>query len=726
MRVLAIFGETEGIDLNEHKRVLKEKLPKAEIVTLDKPTLAEIINNLGDNKGWSVIFFAGHSKTRTNHDGLTGIIEITPKLQIEIEQLTEGLNVASKRGLQLLIFNSCDGIGLAKKALKFGVPRVIVFREIVPNQVAETFLRHFFDAFQEEKLLFLAVKKASQNLHKLEGDFPCASWLPTLVKDTNAQMLTWEMLVGKETIIDKLIICFYWLKSKIMKRKYWFFMLAVITIVIAVFISNITHTHLKDACALTTITDISCGEKSIFENSTSGDKKLGLGAFEKQQYDEAKKCFEKAFEQNLQDYETGIFLENSKVLRDKKKGIQIFPVSVVIPTVDKNEKITYSASQATIQGIYNQQKKFNYYNNKNKLLVVIANDNNNTGENKKDEQAEIIAKELITRNIYAIIGPFSSKVAYYTKNIYTNKQIVVMSYANTGTSTTYNDTKTGKSITHDLTKDSPFYFRISTTNKQQAQILANHFERNKYDNLILFYQDEDIFSGSFGQDFKKYWTSTDQTKNFNMDGKNKITDERYLGNITKETIDEILKNAKKQNLGVVLCPGSYTQVNNRTNKEKTDFSNSGYILKNYTEQLLIGSCNVIHGDEDTIKQAKNRKNIVVTGSWFYDQKNINNQFKKGQEIWENEKVNYHKESFIRIALAQDAVIIITEALSKVNKPSGRELREYLADSNHKFDGITGEISFNGSDRNLDTSVLITPKCVTKECDKWGDEWEIVK
>ncbi|HEY9701558.1 MAG TPA: ABC transporter substrate-binding protein, partial [Allocoleopsis sp.] len=585
---------------------------------------------------------------------------------------------------------------------------------------------HFFDAFKDKILLPLAVQKASKQLHNLEGDFPCASWLPTLVKDTNAELLTWEMLVGKETIIDILIMGFYGLKLKIMRRKYWFLILAVITILIAWGIHNITYPSLKDACALTTIQEISCGEISIFDNSPSGDKKLGLDYFKKQQYDEAEKYFKKAFEQNSQDYETGIFRENSKVLKEETKGIQIFPVSVVIPTVDKSEKITYSASKATIQGIYNQQKKFNDDNNKNKLLIVIANDNNDTGPENQNGQAQNVAKELITRKIYAIIGPFSSKVAYYTKHFYTNKQIVVMSYANTGTSTTYNDTKTGKYITHDLTKDSPFYFRVSTTNKQQAHILADHFERNKYDNLILFYQDEDIFSGSFGQEFKKYWTSTDQEKNFNLDGKNKITDERYLGNITEPTIDEILKNAKKQNLGIVLCPGSYTQVNNRTNKEKTDFSNSRYILKNYTEQILIGSCNVIHGDEDTIKQAKNLKNIVVTGSWFYAPNNINDQFKKGQEIWKKEKVNYHTESFISIALAQDAVMIITEALSKVNKPSGSELQQYLADPGHKFYGITGEIFFTKSDRNLDTSVLITPKCETKECNKWGGEWEIVK
>nr|WP_017295798.1 hypothetical protein [Geminocystis herdmanii] len=39
------------------------------------------------------------------------------------------LNQAIKQGLNLAIFNSCDGIGLAQELSKLNIPQVIVMRE---------------------------------------------------------------------------------------------------------------------------------------------------------------------------------------------------------------------------------------------------------------------------------------------------------------------------------------------------------------------------------------------------------------------------------------------------------------------------------------------------------------------------------------------------------------------------------------------------------------------
>ncbi|PZO11377.1 MAG: hypothetical protein DCF25_19485 [Leptolyngbya foveolarum] len=57
----------------------------------------------------------------------------------------------TRHGLTLAIFNSCDGLGLAKYLSQaiapISVPYIIVMREAVPDAVAQTFLKYFLAAF---------------------------------------------------------------------------------------------------------------------------------------------------------------------------------------------------------------------------------------------------------------------------------------------------------------------------------------------------------------------------------------------------------------------------------------------------------------------------------------------------------------------------------------------------------------------------------------------------
>lgn len=175
VRILAILGDSAGIDIEADKRLL-EKLKDAQTVFLVEPQRRKLNEQLWDSQGWDILFFAGHSSTQA--DGGSGQIYINPTESLTIAQLKNALNEAIARGLQLAIFNSCDGLGLARQLADLHIPQMIVMREPVPDLVAQEFLKYFLTEFAGGRSFDLAVRKARERLQGIEGEFPGASWLP--------------------------------------------------------------------------------------------------------------------------------------------------------------------------------------------------------------------------------------------------------------------------------------------------------------------------------------------------------------------------------------------------------------------------------------------------------------------------------------------------------------------------------------------------------------------
>lgn len=195
VRILAILGNSQGIDLKTEASLLKS-IANAEVVFIVNPTREELNKQLWHDSGWDILFFAGHSQTK----GETGLIYINQNKtnnSLTIEQLESGLKQAIEKGLKLAIFNSCDGLGLANALEKLNIPQVIVMREPVPNRVAQEFFKHFLDAFAAKRLpLYLAAQQAQKKLQGLEDDFPGASWLPVIYQNPAVETLTWLHLGG--------------------------------------------------------------------------------------------------------------------------------------------------------------------------------------------------------------------------------------------------------------------------------------------------------------------------------------------------------------------------------------------------------------------------------------------------------------------------------------------------------------------------------------------------
>lgn len=191
VKILAILGDSSGIDIEMDRQVL-ENLPGAETLFLASPTRNELDESLW-LQHWDMLYFAGHSNTEAE----TGRIYINKTESLTIEQLRNGLRKAVNNGLQIAIFNSCDGLGLAQELQQLNIPEVIVMREPVPDVVAQEFLKHFLRNFSSGQTLYASIREGRERLQKLESEYPCATWLPVIYQNPGIQPVTWQELRGQ-------------------------------------------------------------------------------------------------------------------------------------------------------------------------------------------------------------------------------------------------------------------------------------------------------------------------------------------------------------------------------------------------------------------------------------------------------------------------------------------------------------------------------------------------
>lgn len=108
VKILAIIGDDRGINPAEDLKVWAKY--GAQITPLIKRQKPEVIAHIGKPEGWDILFFAGHSHTEESR----GFLKINASEYLTIANVRKSLNIAISKGLQLAIFNSCDGIGFAR------------------------------------------------------------------------------------------------------------------------------------------------------------------------------------------------------------------------------------------------------------------------------------------------------------------------------------------------------------------------------------------------------------------------------------------------------------------------------------------------------------------------------------------------------------------------------------------------------------------------------------
>ncbi|MBF2086343.1 CHASE2 domain-containing protein [Thermoleptolyngbya sp. C42_A2020_037] len=199
VRILAILGNSAGIDVQGDRTLLMHLSPQADVTFLVEPDRKELSDRLWDQP-WDILFFAGHSSTELAADaadGDTGRIAINPSDSLTIEELHYALRNAAAQGLKLAIFNSCDGLGLARALADLHIPQLVVMREPVPDRVAQEFLTSFLRTFVRGESLYLSVRRAREQLQVLENEFLCATWLPVICQNPAERPPTWQSLLGR-------------------------------------------------------------------------------------------------------------------------------------------------------------------------------------------------------------------------------------------------------------------------------------------------------------------------------------------------------------------------------------------------------------------------------------------------------------------------------------------------------------------------------------------------
>jgi CHASE2 domain-containing sensor protein len=218
VKILAIFGDSTGIDISKDKYFLEKLSNQAKIKFLIEPQRKELSDELWE-KGWNILFFAGHSYS---HE--TGVLQINKTTTITLDRLKHGLKKAIESGLRLAIFNSCDGLGLAEALEDLHIPQVIVMREPVPDLVAQEFLRHFLTEFSSGQPLYSAVRSARRRLEGIEDEYRCATWLPIICQNPLEAPMTWQLqrrqLITWRSVLAMLLISLL-VTSFVMGVRYW-------------------------------------------------------------------------------------------------------------------------------------------------------------------------------------------------------------------------------------------------------------------------------------------------------------------------------------------------------------------------------------------------------------------------------------------------------------------------------------------------------------------------
>ncbi len=216
------------------------------------------------------------------------------------------------------------------------------------------------------------------------------------------------------------------------------------------------------ACDLKTKDNLSCGEESILNNSSTL-KQEGIKLYSKGDFAQAAIKFDQDFKQN-KDSESFIYYQNSIIKQSNQK--EFFTIAVVIPLNSDTKSLSETMLKATAQ----YQSEYNQ-NNSYKMVILIANDGNDIDVN---QQAQKVAKALVAKkdNLVAVVGHYASRVSITVKPIYDQKLVFLS--AHTSSSELINQ------------GDDTFFFRVVNTTQAQAVKLIDYLKQQGHKKIALF------------------------------------------------------------------------------------------------------------------------------------------------------------------------------------------------------------------------------------------------
>lgn len=204
LKILFILGSPtdasgQQVDLQTDQKII-ESIPWVSTVVVSQISLAELADLLWEHS-WDIILFSGHS-TGAGSEEQAGFLltSESSKNFMTVSALRSAFKAAIQKRLKLVIFNSCNSFELGLDLLRLNLPMCIAMGEVVPDRVAQRFLRYLVQQWDEHDSLLLAVRNARERLKESEeSTLPCASWLPVICQNPTAPLPSWPAKIRHKT-----------------------------------------------------------------------------------------------------------------------------------------------------------------------------------------------------------------------------------------------------------------------------------------------------------------------------------------------------------------------------------------------------------------------------------------------------------------------------------------------------------------------------------------------
>jgi ABC-type branched-subunit amino acid transport system substrate-binding protein len=411
---------------------------------------------------------------------------------------------------------------------------------------------------------------------------------------------------------------------------------------------------------------ISCGEEIILVEPDGGknqrDKEIGFAAILKQDFTAGIEALERDFKAS-RDPESLIAIENSKIRRDRLTNVKT--ITVVIPAHGAPKFVGVSI----LKGVAFAQKEWNQSGNW-KLLVAVADDFN------QPDRAKQIAEKLVkSPDVLAILGHYSSTVTSEVIPIYNKHHTLLLSATTTAAELTSNG-------------DDNYFFRVLGSTKVSAENLAKKWgiTRNK---IAIFSTSNGVFSQSFRKHFLSYVPADLIVKEFDLGTRNNAALEIAIA-----------KEAGAKN--IIIIQDAFTDPNERERVLSVIKANKG-------EMMILGASPL--KDAYLFQAPLYLKNLVITvpihpsNKQFIDLAKLNRS-----PDWWGSKSQVNE----RTINSFDAIQVLEKALDRSKNRA--EVRSTIGSPNFNAHGITGTITFRGSDRAERIDTLVTPStCGDTKC-----------
>jgi hypothetical protein len=190
-RILAILAKDKHLNMEGDWKILLDlrsvaDVEKAKWLPNDPPHVItrKVFETIVDDRGWDILFFAGHSDDQAN---ASGVFKLTPTVDLSINDIREHLETAQQQGLRLAIFNSCSGLAIAQSLVHLGV-QAIAMREPVRSDAALAFLEQLCQRLREYADAQEAMSQACQVMRSAEkSKFPSAHFVPSFFSPPRVQ-----------------------------------------------------------------------------------------------------------------------------------------------------------------------------------------------------------------------------------------------------------------------------------------------------------------------------------------------------------------------------------------------------------------------------------------------------------------------------------------------------------------------------------------------------------